>query len=551
MNKNLNKILIVLLSLSIIISVFSSFYFQKDAFLSNDNEQHFYDMRRGYDTKIIPHTGARLVTSGKIIDENAVRVPGAGFYARFISLYSLSNGNYYTARILDVSLYLIILFIFLIWIYFRFGLMAFSILAAFIGVNCVFFEAVTSFTNPNPVVSFSFLFVIFFAEYLRDCKYSKVFAALLFPILAIMGQFHFAVYYGIVPTLIIYLIIRFNYSKKYFAYLFLGVFISFLLYLPYLIVEIQNGFENSLRMINLSKEYTVPFYKRFPQISAQIVFTTFTLNKFDVKTILNFWGIVSPLMIIIIAVSYIIAASSFIVSFICIILKKDINKDIFKEVKFKNDKLLKELLFFYFLYIPIAIICPMVLKGKGGGYVYHFSMFAMSFFTILLFANYLYYKKPKLFNYFIIFMFIHIFAVSWHYYKQNYKFSLIGKKQRLTYDIVKHIGLNANGESFKLYSRDIFDYAAWLFLNEKENTISENHNIEYLIIENTNSVLYRFNDDDRIKEREPHKALTLYYWYSPVNKPNTKDTSGDFDLNNSILIYTNELFGVYKKELKQ
>ena len=546
MNKNLNKILIVLIIFSIILSVFSSFYFQKYAFISNDNEQHFYDMRTGYDNRIIPHTGARLVTSGKIIDENAVRVPGAGFYARFISLYFISNGNYYMARIFDVSLYLIVLFIFLIWAYFRFGLTALSVLTAFISVNCIFFEAVTSFTNPNPVVMFSFLFVIFFAEYLRDKKFSKIFASLLFPILAIMGQFHFAVYYGIVPTLIIYLIIKFNYSKKYLSYLALGVFLSFLLYLPYLITEMQNGFENSLRMINLSKEYTVPFYKRFPQIYAQIIFPTFTLNKFDIKTILNFWDAASPFMIIIILISHIIVIASFVISFICIVL----NKNIFEKIKFKNDNLIKELLFFYFLYIPVAIVCPILLKGKGGGYVYHFSMFAMSFFTILLFVNYLFYKKPKLFNYFIIFLFIHIFAVSWHYYKQTYKSSSIGKKQKLTYDIVKHIGKDANGKIFKLYSRDIFNYASWLFLNKKENNISENPNIEYLIIENINSTLYRFNDDDRIKEREPHKALTLYYWYSPVNKPNTEDISGDFDIDNSKLIYTNELFALYKKDLR-
>lgn len=546
MNKNLNKILIVLIIFSIILSVFSSFYFQKYAFLSNDNEQHFYDMRTGYDNGIIPHTGARLVTSGKIIDENAVRVPGAGFYARFISLYSIANGNYYTARIFDVSLYLIVLFIFLIWTYFRFGLTALSVLTAFISVNCIFFEAVTSFTNPNPVVMFSFLFVIFFIEYLRNEKYSKIFASLLFPILAIMGQFHFAVYYGIVPTLIIYLIIRFNYSKKYLSYLALGIFLSFLLYLPYLIAEIQNGFKNSLRMINLSKEYTVPFYKRFPQIYAQIIFPTFTLNKFDIKTILNFWDAASPFMIIIILISHIIVIASFVISFIYAVL----NKNIFEKIKFKNDNLIKELLFFYFLYIPVTVACPMLLKGKGGGYVYHFSMFAMSFFTILLFVNYLFYKRPKLFNYFIIFLFIHIFAVSWHYYKQTYKSSLIGKKQKLTYDIVKHIGNDANGERFKLYSRDIFNYSSWLFLNKKDNNISENPNIEYLIIENTNSALYRFNDDDRIKEREPHKALTLYYWYSPVNKPNTEDISGNFDIDNSELIYTNELFALYKKDLR-
>ena len=504
-------------------------------------------MRKAYDDKYIPHTGARLVTSGLLVDDSIPRVPGAGFYSKFLLLFNLGGENYYIARIIDVSLYLLVLFIFLIWLYFRFGFISAAIMTSFMAVNCILFEATTSFTNPNSVVMFSFLFCMFFVEYLRDTKYSKIFAALLFPVLAIMGQFHFAVYYGIVPTLLVYLIIKRNYSKKYFKYLALGVFISFLLYLPYLIVEIQNGFDNSLKMINLSKGYTVPFYKRFPQIYAQIIYPTFTLNKFDVKTAFTYWGVFSPIVIIAIIISHVIVIASFVYSiiFLC-------KKDLFKGQRFKNDSLLKEALFFYFLYIPVAILCPMILKGKGGGYVYHFSMYALSFFTILLFANYLYYQKNKLFMFLVIFMFIHILAVPWHYYKQTYKYSLVGKKQRLAYDVVKNMAKDANGEYYKLYSRDIFNYAQNLFLTKKENSSSDSdYKIEYLITENTNSSLYRYNDDDRAKEREPDRALTLYYWYSLVNRPNVEDTTSDFMLdNNSLLIYTNELFNLYRKDIK-
>ena len=547
MGKKFNYVLLILIICAIIISVISNFYFQRNSFLSTDNEQHFYDMRKAYDDKYIPHTGARLVTSGLLVDDSIPRVPGAGFYSKFLLLFNLSGANYYIARIIDVSLYLLVLFIFLIWLYFRFGFISAAIMTSFIAVNCILFEATTSFTNPNSVVMFSFLFCMFFVEYLRDTKYSKIFAALLFPVLAIMGQFHFAVYYGIVPTLLVYLIIKRNYSKKYFKYLALGVFISFLLYLPYLIVEIQNGFDNSLKMINLSKGYTVPFYKRFPQIYAQIIYPTFTLNKFDVKTAFTYWGVFSPIVIIAIIISHVIVIASFVYSiiFLC-------KKDLFKGQRFKNDSLLKEALFFYFLYIPVAILCPMILKGKGGGYVYHFSIYALSFFTILLFANYLYYQKNKLFMFLVIFMFIHILAVPWHYYKQTYKYSLVGKKQRLAYDVVKNMAKDANGEYYKLYSRDIFNYAQNLFLTKKENSSSDSdYKIEYLITENTNSSLYRYNDDDRAKEREPDRALTLYYWYSLVNRPNVEDTTSDFMLdNNSLLIYTNELFNLYRKDIK-
>ena len=547
MEKSIKNKLLILIIASVVISIIANFYFQRNSFLSTDNEQHFYDMRKAYDNKYIPHTGARLVTNGLLVDDNAVKVPGAGFYSKFLLLFNLGGANYYTARIIDVSLYLLILFIFLIWLYFRFGFISAAIMTSFMAVNCILFEATTSFTNPNSVVMFSFLFCMFFVEYLRDTKYSKIFAALLFPVLAIMGQFHFAVYYGVVPTLLVYLIIKRDYSKKYFKYLALGVFISFLLYLPYLVVEIQNGFNNSLKMINLSKGYTVPFYKRFPQIYAQIIYPTFTLNKFDVKTALTYWGWASPIVIIAIIISHVIVIASFVYSiiFLC-------KKDLFKGQRFQNDTILKEILFFYFLYIPVAILCPMILKGKGGGYVYHFSIYALSFFTILLFVNYLYYQKNKLFMFLVIFMFIHVLAVPWHYYKQTYKYSLVGKKQRLTYDVVKNMAKDAKGEPYKLYSRDIFNYAQNLFLTEKENSSSvSNYKIEYLITENTNSALYRYNDDDRAKEREPDRALTLYYWYSFVNRPNVDDNTSEFIVdNNSLLVYTNEFFNLYRKDIK-
>ena len=152
----------------------------------------------------------------------------------------------------------------------------------------------------------------------------------------------------------------------------------------------------------------------------------------------------------------------------------------------------------------------------------------------------------------VIFMFIHILAVPWHYYKQTYKFSLVGKKQRLTYEVVKNMAKDANGEPYKLYSRDIFNYAQNLFLTDKENSSSvSNYKIEYLITENTNSALYRYNDDDRAKEREPDRALTLYYWYSLVNRPNVEDNTSNFIVdNNSLLVYTNEFFNLYRKDIK-
>ena len=100
-------LLLILIILSIIISLMCNYYFQRNAFLSNDNEQHFYDMKMAHENKYIPHIGARLVTSGLLVDDIA-RVPGAGFYSKFLLLFNLSGENYYIARIIYVSIYLLV-----------------------------------------------------------------------------------------------------------------------------------------------------------------------------------------------------------------------------------------------------------------------------------------------------------------------------------------------------------------------------------------------------------------------------------------------------------
>lgn len=105
---------------------------------------------------------------------------------------------------------------------------------------------------------------------------------------------------------------------------------------------------------------------------------------------------------------------------------------------------------------------------------------------------------------------------------------------------------DADGEPFTLYSRNIFNYAMNLFLTKKENTYTnQNYKIEYLITENTNSYLYAKDDNNT------HHNLSLYYWYSIVNKPNFEDNSSEFIFDdNSKLIYTNELFNLYRKDIK-
>ncbi|MEI0557496.1 hypothetical protein [Brachyspira intermedia] len=72
----------------------------------------------------------------------------------------------------------------------------------------------------------------------------------IFPILAIIAQGHFASFFSVIPTMILYLILNYKNTVKYIKYWILGVFLSFLEYLPYLISEFNNGFYNTKLMLS-------------------------------------------------------------------------------------------------------------------------------------------------------------------------------------------------------------------------------------------------------------------------------------------------------------
>ena len=171
-----------------------------------------------------------------------------------------------------------IIFIFIFWIYKKLGFFIPVIAYVFIFFNGYTLKATTDFWNPSLVLILSFILYILLYEYISEDndKNKKLSAIFLFPILAIMGQSHFATFFSMTPTLIIYLIIRFKNTKKYLLYWALGIFISFLLYLPYLITEIQNNFNNMNLILN-TRDSLNKFL--FPQIYAKDKKTNFRLSQ--------------------------------------------------------------------------------------------------------------------------------------------------------------------------------------------------------------------------------------------------------------------------------
>lgn len=382
MNKYLNICSIALIIFTIICSVYIQNYaFNKRAILI-DQVQHFYDMKKWNESGKLPTTGARFIASQVVNEEfTTPRVPGGIYYIFYTLFYKLGGENLSNARLINLIFSLFILAIFLIWFYKKLGIFLTSIIMAFLLCNPYIMMVLTNFWNPNITLLFSFFFFIFLFEYINNenQKIKKISASLIFPTLAIMAQGHFTVFFSMIPTLIIYLIIRFKNTKKYLSYFILSVFISFLLYLPYLIAEIQNGFNNLHLAMNVRENLNkLPF----PQIYALIIFPTNEMSVFfgtRIYSTLYFW-LNKPIYVyglIFLFISVIFSAFAFVRSFIFLIKNQNVNDNI--------EKTFKELIFILFLFIPITILSFIIFRSKPGTFHYLYSAFSISFVPIILF----------------------------------------------------------------------------------------------------------------------------------------------------------------------
>lgn len=203
---------------------------------------------------------------------------------------------------------------------------------------------------------------------------------MIFPILGIMAQCHLMTFFSMIPTVILYLIISFNRTREYIKYFALGVFISFLEYVPYLISEMQNGFVNTNAMIL--------FKKSFPAISfapfhALFIFPTNEMSIMfggRLSAILHFWLSNPPFYIGIIFLILSLAFSlfCFIRALYFVLNKKYIPKS-------NNENVLIETLKVFFLFIPVTTMTLIIFKVKSGPLYYLYSAFSMCFIPISLF----------------------------------------------------------------------------------------------------------------------------------------------------------------------
>ena len=380
----------LLIIFSIIANLFLDYYIIPKRLTRIDQSQHFYDMKKWYKSGKLPTTSARFIASQVVNEEfTTPRVPGGGYYIFYTLFYKMAKESLLGAKIINLIFNLIIISIFLFWFYKKFGLLVTSIITPLILCNGYFVMAITDFWNPNITLVFSFMFFIFLFEYIgsENKNIIKLSAVMIFPILAIMAQGHFVVFFSMIPTIIIYLIIKFKRTIKYILFWIFGVFISFLEYLPYIISELKNGFNNTNMIFSVrSGLSSLPF----PQMHAIFLFPTNEMSVFYGNSIygsINFW-LQYPLMIL----GLLFLFATIIFSFYCIIRVFYFVFNRKYEPKSNIEKTLIEMLKIFLIFIPTTIIINILARSKPGTFHYLYSAFSISYLPIILF---LFQKKDK------------------------------------------------------------------------------------------------------------------------------------------------------------
>ena len=414
-NVNNKKLLIILSIIAILIGIFLRFHIYNKSVVGYpiglDGEYQFYQLKKSINEKKFPIEGVFLNTPDTYDSEENSRVPGGYFYLSYMIKYFIGGSTYEGARFVNLITSILISIIFFVWLYKRFSLTTLTVILLLMSVNIYFLNSGNNIYNPHNPLILSFIFLPVLYEYLYNEK-KFIYAILLFPILALSAQCHFSNFFSIIPSLIVFLIIRWKKdTKKNIIPLSIGVFISFLTYLPYLIYQFQNNFEGLSKILGRKSELA-HYVIQPPQIYSILLFTTNESgNKYvnGIKDILNAYFGSNPIYVL----SFVFYILSFVFALIALIYAY---KHFFtKKMITDNDKktnALKDLLFFYIVYIVSTIVFYMIGGIAGGGRPHYFySSFTLGFVPIIYFIENMNYIKSKYINYILVYALLNIIAI--------------------------------------------------------------------------------------------------------------------------------------------
>lgn len=478
----MKKIIIISILISIFCGIFIHIYAFNKTALYIDTIYHLYDIKQYYETKTIPVVGNRLMNPISVKDNTSyARIPGGFYYILYLFCYTLGGSSIIGARIIYIIICSIILILFLFWIYSKFSSTLCAILSALILTNGYVIFSSNDFWNPNIPLILSFILFIVFAEYISSNNEKIIFitAMLIFPIEALMAQGHIAVFFSVVPTTIIYLIIRYKITLKYIKAHLLGVFIAFLTYLPYLVSEIRNGFFNTNLMINMQSSSV---FKGLPQVYSILIFPT---NEISVlygtnSTPINyFWFNENVFFIgmIFLAITAIISVTAFIYSIIFLIKSR--------KVKLENYTFIieKEIFIFYLLFIPATCLTFLIFKSAPGTFRYLYGIFAFSFITIIILFNELLKDKKKILLASIILLTLNSINMGFLHMTRYYNLFEAPYTEVKFRNIITAISEDSKGKAFKIvpYDEHYFDNMQLAYFPNLEWNRDDNSKLTYFI----------------------------------------------------------------------
>lgn len=495
----MKKILILSIVVSFISTIFIHFYAFNRTAIYIDPIYHLYDMKQYYETKTIPVVGNRLMNPQYVTDNTTyARIPGGFYYILYLLCYTLGGASIVGARIIYIIICALILILFLFWIYKRFSLYICAVLSALILTNGYVIFSSNDFWNPNIPLMLSFILLIVFSEYVsnNDEKLAFISAMFIFPIEALMAQGHIAVFFSVVPTTIVYLIIRYKRTFKYIKAHLLGVFIAFLTYLPYLVSEIKNGFFNMNLMLNMQRS---SYFKGLPQVYSIFIFPTneisvlYGTNSTPVK---YFWFTENTFFIgmVFLAITAVISLSAFIYSIIFLIKSK--------KMEFKNTAKIieKEGFIFYLLFIPVTCLTFVAFKSVPGTFRYLYGIFAFSFITIIILFNELLNNKNKLLLISIILLTLNSINMGFLHMTRYYNLFEAPYTETRFRNILTAISKDAGGKPFKIlpYDENYFDNMRLAYFPNLDWNRDDNAKLTYFIYYEIDNV--RLKTTGKVKE---------------------------------------------------
>jgi hypothetical protein len=271
------KELLLLLFIIAAFIITRSFTCFNDYFLLDDFD-HIRDAKSLYAHAVIPFKGPNL--SG-----NSACIPGGGYYI-LLSIPALLFDTPLAFDLYSTALMLCAAVFFLYTVRKHYGPPAMFIAASLLLFSPRIMMMESGTWNPYYAAMLSLVLAAMLLEVFSG-KDNPVLLFLLLPLSALMAQLHFTAFFYLPLILAVYFLCFYRgRNKKYF---WLGISGAALLYVPYLLSELGNHFQNTLAILSMGKSGSASF----PVLSYLLLFPTLdiVLNGY-MSEVSNFLGLV-------------------------------------------------------------------------------------------------------------------------------------------------------------------------------------------------------------------------------------------------------------------